>query len=411
MILGHCIQLDPTRKQATYFKKAAGTARFAWNWGLAVVIECLDNNKSFNVMKLRKEFNAIKGTEFPWIYDIGKDCSSQPFMFLQRTLTRYFKEKRENKPDRIGFPNFKTRDKHSEFYISSDKLTVLGNQIRVPRLGWVKMTECLRYEGHIKSATISRSADKWFVSFNVEVKDFTKSRTGDAAIGVDLGLTTFATLSTGEKIDAPKPLKKNLKKLARANRELARKQKGSKNYDHALLKLQKVHYDVANVRKDFLHKLSTRLCRENQAIMVENLNIAGLMKNSKLARAISDAGWGEFRRQLKYKCAVYDNDVVIVDRWFPSSKLCSDCGFKNGQLKLKDRIWTCKNCEETHDRDINAALNLLHTGGYSGTVLNGNALAGWFMASDTAGSGFNKEVLSTPAGQELEATFALARAV
>jgi putative transposase len=362
MILAHKIQLDPTKKQEVCFSKACGVARFTWNWALAKWNELYEIGHQTNAQKLKKEFNRIKRTEFPWIYDSPKDANQQVFVNIQDAWTKYFKSKQKNK----GKPKFKIKGIKDSFYISNDKFSIKDKIASLPKIGDVRLLEKLRFQGKIQSATISKRADKWFISIQVDVENYSKNRISSDIVGVDLGIKKAATLSNGESFDSPKPLKKNIRKLKKLSRSLSRKKKGSKNRYKAKKKLSKLHYKISNTRKDFLHKLTTKLNRENQTIVIEDLNVSGMVKNRKLSRAISDIGFFEFRRQLTYKAVVYKTNIVIVDRFFPSSKLCSGCGHKKEKLSLSIRTYVCSNCNLVLDRDLNAALNLRNTVGYTG---------------------------------------------
>jgi putative transposase len=185
-----------------------------------------------------------------------------------------------------------------------------------------------------------------------------RERTGDGTVGVDFGIKAAATLSTGETVLAPKPLKGNLRRLRLRSRRHSRKEKGAKNRVKSAQKLASLHARITNVRRDFWHKLTSKLCRENQAVVIEDLNVQGMMQNEKLSRAIADVGMSEGRRQLEYKAKLYGTRLVIADRWYPSSKLCSACGQKKETLSLKEREWECEHCHSRHDRDMNAAINL-----------------------------------------------------
>jgi putative transposase len=219
------------------------------------------------------------------------------------------------------------------------------------------MREEVRFAGRILSVTISRQADGWYASFAIEVVYEPDSRSDDTVAGVDLGITALATLSDGSKVPAPKPLRRYLQKLKRLSRSFSRKQRGSRNRAKAKTKLARLHRQIANIRADVLHKLTTSLT-SYRAIVIEDLNVTGMLANGNLSRAIADVGFFEFRRQLQYKAAMAGSRVLVADRWFPSSKLCSGCGAKNDALKLSDRIWTCASCGTSHDRDVNAARNL-----------------------------------------------------
>jgi putative transposase len=219
------------------------------------------------------------------------------------------------------------------------------------------MREQVRFAGRILSATISRQADAWYASFAIEVQHEPDIRLDDSVVGVDLGITALATLSEGSKINAPKPLRRYLHKLKRLSRSLSRKQRGSRNRAKAKTKLARLHRRVTNIRVEALHQLTTWLTRY-RTIVIEDLNVAGMLANRKLSRAIADVGFFEFRRQLQYKAAMAGSTIVVADRWFPSSKLCSTCCVKNELLSLSERTWTCVSCGTSHDRDVNAARNL-----------------------------------------------------
>jgi len=222
------------------------------------------------------------------------------------------------------------------------------------------MRESLRFEGKILSATVSRRADKWFVSINVETAKaiLLTENENQVAVGVDLGLTQFATLSTGEIIIGPKPHKAKLSSLKRLSKSLSRKQKGSANRKKARIKLAKLHYQIANIRNNAIHQLTTRLTSQFSKIVIEDLHVAGIIRNRKLSRSIVDMGFYEFRRQLEYKSTLKNKHLIIAERWFASSKLCSICAMKNSDLTLSVREWQCHHCGTKHHRDINAAKNL-----------------------------------------------------
>lgn len=380
MHLSHKIRLKPTVEQAEYFKKACGTARFTWNWALAEWENDYKAGQKPNAMAIKKRFNATKYQEFPWIREIHRDAHARPFADLAKAWVKFFSDKKANLP--AYRPRFKKKGRSRDsFYLANDKFSVNGKVARLPKIGDVAMSEALRFQGNILGATVSRTADRWFIAVQVDVPDgmAMRKRTGDAAVGVDLGVSTLCTLSHGEKIPAPKPLKKALRRLKIRSRAVSRKLEAAKqavsikkngripkgtrlpvsnNQRRASLRLSRMHMRIADLRSDALHKLTSRLCRENQAVGLEDLNVKGIVMNEHLARAISDVGFGEFRRQMAYKAHLYGTTLVFADRWYPSSKLCSACGFKNETLKLSDRSWVCSCCGATHDRDINAAINL-----------------------------------------------------
>jgi putative transposase len=366
----HKIALDPTVKQAQYFARACGTARFTWNWGLAEWKRQYEAGEKPSGAALKKQFNAVRHIDFPWSAEVLRDATAQPFANLQAAFTKFFKKQ-------TRFPQFKKKGVHDSFYVANDKFAAVGLRVRIPKLGWVRAREALRFDGKILSAVVSRTAGRWFVSINVDVPEVLSVRENQATVGVDLGIKALATLSTGERFEAPKPLARNLDKLRRLSRQLARKQKGSRNRVKAAGLLARLHYRIACVRADALHKLTTELVRRFGTIVIEDLNVAGMVKNRHLSRAISDLGFGEFERQLAYKAPAAGSSVLKAVRWYPSSKLCSDCGFKVDILPLSIREWTCPECGSVHDRDENAAKNLeqLLAASQEGTPVEMEALA------------------------------------
>lgn len=368
MILSHRIQLDPTIKQREYFARAAGTARFVYNWALAEWNRQYAAGEKPTWMKLQKQFNSVKYELFPWLKDIHRDAHSRPFSNIGNAFSKFFKKLASR-------PIFHKKGANDSFYLANDQFLVRQKCIRIPRIGWVRLHESLRFCGKIMSATVKRIADKWFVSIQVDVGDFERYRASNHTVGADLGINSFATLSTGEKITGPKSLESNLQKLRRLSRSLSRKQKGSKNRKKAAAKLARLHYRIVCIRNDFLHKLTTRLCSENQAIAIEDLAVKNMGSNRKLARRIADAGWGGFRRQLEYKSKIWKNSLRVVGRYFPSSKTCSNCGHVKDDLKLSDRTFHCEACGFELDRDVNAAINI-RTAGLAGSYAWGEEGSG-----------------------------------
>jgi putative transposase len=358
MMLAHQIRLDPTEAQEQYFRQAAGTARFVWNWALAQWNAEYAQGKKPSGMKLKKQFNATKYEQFPWLHEIHRDAHAQPFANLQRAWARYFSQKKSGKE--AFAPVFKKKGVRDSFYLANDKFEMDGERIKLPKIGWVRLREPLRFVGRIVGASVRRIANAWYVSVQVDVPEekAARERTGNSTVGVDFGIKAAATLSTGETVLAPKPLKNNLRRLRLHSRRHSRKDKGSKNRVKSAQKLASLHARITNVRRDFWHKLTCRLCCENQAVVIEDLNVQGMMQNDKLSRAIADVGMSEGRRQLEYKAKLYGTRLVIADRWYPSSKNCSVCSTKNETLTLSMRDWTCAHCGTHHDRDINAAINL-----------------------------------------------------
>ena len=351
MYLGHVVELDPTVKQQKHFVSACGCARFAYNWALSEWEAMYKNGEKADQFKLRAKLRQIKRVEFPWMLNVTKCATENAIIDLQESYSKFFKKVCKQ-------PKFRAKGRNDSFRIDADKFKLDGSRIRIPKLGWVRMREALRFTGKLISCTISRRADKWFASIVVDTEPVLKPAENQGAVGIDLGLMTFATLSNGQKIAAPKPLAKLLPKLKRLSRAFSRKQKGSKNREKARIKLARLHLRIWNVRQDFLHKLTSDLTRRYNTICVEDLNVKGMLRNHKLARAISDVGWYEFRSQLEYKSAMRGNNLAFADRFFASSKLCSDCGHKMEQMPLSVRQWKCPCCGAEHDRDVNAAINL-----------------------------------------------------
>ena len=358
MILGHKIELRPNKKQVLELVKAVGCARFAYNWGLEEWERQYKVGEKPTALKIKKKFNELKGQEYPWIYDSPKDSNQQALNNLGKAFDRFFK-------GLGGYPVNKKKFVNDSFYVPNDKLRIKGSAVRLPVLGWMGMRESLRFSGKIQSAVVSRKADRWYISFNVDMPGYKKERKGNNKVGVDLGIKTAVMTSEGKGYDAPKPLKKYLRKLKKLSRQHSRKVKGSANRKKSAAKLGKLHKKIADVRRDWVHKVTTALCQENQLIVLEDLNVAGMVKNHKLSRAIIDIGWGELRRQIEYKAQIYGDEVVLVDRWYASSKTCSGCGAVKEELLLSERVYECDKCGLVMDRDNNAAVNILRWGEYN----------------------------------------------
>lgn len=359
------IALLPTEEQERYFRRAAGTQRFAYNWGLARWRELYDADVAAGVKptnyaaKLQKELDSTKRERWPWMLDVSKGVPQGGLQNLKRSFDNFFK-------GRGRYPKFKRKGMSRDSFRADGNTTPelvtkwSGRYLKIPKIGsWIPCAEKLRFTGKVQRVTIVREADRWFAVFVVETPAIVPIvRESQAVVGIDLGLTAFAVTSDGERFEAPKPLAKAQKKLRRAQRVLARRVKGSKRRERAKMKVAKIHYRVRSIRGDFLHKLSTTLVRRYATIVIEDLNVSGMVKNRHLSRAISDVGWSEFRRQLTYKSAWYGSRLVVADRWFPSSKTCSACGHVAAELPLSVREWGCQPCWTFHDRDENAAKNL-----------------------------------------------------
>ena len=358
MIKAHKIRLNPTPEQAVYFAKAAGTSRFVWNWALAEWNRQYEAGEKPTALKLKKQFNEIRREQFPWTWEVTKNASDQPFLDLGKAFTAFFEGKARR-------PRFKSKKRSKpSFYLANDQLELGDHRIWIPKLGWVNMAENLRFKGKVAGARITKTADWWFVSIQVELPDALPEKK-PAAVGIDVGLNRLATLSTGEGVENQAFLKTALKKLRQANKRLHRRKLGSKNREKARKQVARLHYRITCLRDDVLHKLTTRLANCYGIIGLEDLNLKGLLKNRKLARSFSDAALGRLVNLLTSKMEQRGGQVQKVGRFFPSSKTCHACGWKWEEMQLSDRVFLCQNpkCASyqfEQDRDHNASLNILH---------------------------------------------------
>ena len=427
--ISHKIEIaSPSNKFKTYCRKAFGISRLAYNWALGKIQEqraqaiadaykitaiVAPINKApvliaaptpkpkkkipyvkVNFFALNKEFNSIKKEQFPYCMEVTKYAPQQGIRNFVRAFSNFIESYKKGSTRKVGFPKFKKKSATSgSFYIGGDQVVIKENQtnckskdsnikvsenkqyLKIPNFGWVKLTEKLRFEGHINSCVISQHGDRFYASFNLEISEDEYKRThkGNEAntehtiVGIDVGLKAFITTDAGLFIQAPKPLKRLEQRLKRAQRVLSRrvhpKAKGdttkcSNRYKKQRLYVSKLQRRIANIRKDYTHKVSSLLIRHYQYLSLESLRVQNMMKNHKLAKAISDVGFFAFKTQLLYK-AQYNHRVVFeADTFFPSSKLCSNCGTIHKHLTLADRTYICPSCGFTIDRDINAAINL-----------------------------------------------------
>jgi len=357
MIKAHKIRLHPTPEQAVYFAKAAGTARFVWNWALAEWKRHYEAGEKPTAFKLKKQFNAIRREQFPWTWEVTKNASDQPFLDLGKAFTAFFEGKARH-------PCFKSKKRSKpSFYLANDQFELGDHRIWIPKLGWVNMAENLRFKGKVTGARITNTADWWFVSLTVELLD-ELPEPRKAAVGIDVGLNRLATLSTAEEYENQAFLKAALRKLRQANKRLHRRKPGSKNREKARKQVARLHYRITSLRDDVLHKLTTRVASCYGIVGIENLNLKGLLKNRHLARSFSDAALGKLLTLLTSKVEQRGGQVIKVGRFFPSSKTCHCCGWKWEDMQLSDRIFLCQNpaCayyQFAQDRDHNAALCIL----------------------------------------------------
>ena len=357
MIRAHKIRLHPTAEQGNYFARAAGTARFVWNWALAEWNRQYEAGEKPTALKLKKQFNEIRREQFPWTWDVTKNASDQPFWTWERRLRPSLKAS-------MAAPRLKAKRRvKPSFYLANDQFELGDHRIWIPKLGWVNLAENLRFKGKVMGARVTKTADWWFVSIQVEMPD-EQPDPHRCAVGVDVGLNRLATLSTSEGCENQAFLKATLKKLRAANKRLHRRVKGSKNREKARRKVARLHYRITCLRDDVLHKLTTTLADCYGMVGIEDLNLKGLLKNRTLARSFSDAALGKLHALLTSKVEQRGGQVIKVGRFFPSSKTCHACSWKWEDMKLSDRAFLCQNTrcayyQVAQDRDHNAALNIL----------------------------------------------------
>ena len=394
--ISHKIELVPNNKQKTYFHKAFGCARLAYNWGLAEWQRRYKAGECVDVYVLKSAFNAIKKEEYPFVLEVTKYATQQAFINLGKAFKKYFADLKKGL---VSYPQFKKKkDNAGSFYIGGDQVSlsdvnrnskVFGKvphntkqkyqYFKVPNLGWVKMTERLRFIGKVNGVVISQQGDKYFASFSVQVSEEEYRRThpsvstnkADRRVGIDLGIKSALTLSDGIAVENPAPLKRNLRKIKKISRQLARRVHArtkqecmvgrgkSNNYRKLSVRLSNAYRKVSDMRRDFVQKVTTILTTHYSHIAVETLTVKGMLRNHRLAQSISDVAFGELSRQITYKSTMNGVSLYKAGRFYPSSKTCSVCGNVKQDLKLHDRTYYCDKCATVIDRDYNASLNLL----------------------------------------------------
>jgi putative transposase len=367
VVRGYKTELDLNNEQRTACLKHAGAARFAYNWGLARSQEVYRaTGKRPTPAQLHKELNALKQTGFPWMYEVSKCAPQEALCDLDKAYKNFFRRvelKKQGKwKGKLGFPTFKKKSKAIGSFRLTGSIKVYEDAIQLPRLGRLVLYE-KKYlptqNVHILSATVSEHAGRWFVSLQLEEEQDPITPTTSTAIGMDVGIKTLATLSDGTTFENPRPLKRAQKKLRLLERQKSRRSRGGKNRKKTVAKLAKQHARVANIRKDAAHKLTSYLCKNHALVAIEDLHVAGMLKNHCLAGAVSDSNFGEIKRQLLYKTVWSGVFLAIIDRFHPSSKKCSCCGWINEELTLNERVFVCLDCGYIADRDYNAAKNIL----------------------------------------------------
>lgn len=373
--------------------KHCGAARFAWNWGVTQrrnLFKTRSNKERYtSFLTQNKEFNAFKKDKLSWMYEVSKCTHQEALKDLDHAYQKFYKKYKTG----VGLPRFKKKGKHDSFRVNH-RVYVRGEYVQLPCIGRIRTKESTsKFSGKLLSATVSREADRWYCSICVEV-DMVSSLSGKQGIvGIDLGISDFAVISDGEihkHIKAPKPLMKKLVIVKRVHRLQKRKIYNSNNYIKANLRLTRLYRKIRNIRKDFLHKLTTELTKTKSVIVIEDLNVAGLVMNRHIARSVIDVGWGDFKEILGYKSKWYGSQLIKIPRFEPSSKMCSKCGSVNSKLKLSDRVWICENCGVTHDRDENASDNIRN---YGIKLLNTESSSEINACGESVSPSLNKAVL------------------
>lgn len=381
------IEIKPNNKQIALLNQSIGCARFVYNWGLDRSKTFYSESKMFlSGMDLHKELCKIKRSQFPWMYKVSKCAAQESLRDLDTAFNKFLKNRKLDK--KCGFPKFKSKhaDK-SSYRVSNASVYITHTTIKLPKIpGTIKLKE----KGYIPtkgvtfiSFVISKKADKWFVSARCKIENVPFEGV-DEVIGIDLGLKSLAVISDGTVYKNPRAYNKFEHKLNKIQRQRCRRVKGSKNRQKSINRLKKIQYKVSCIRNDITHKMTSSLMKTKpRTIVIEDLSVKNMLKNHKLAKILSDASFGEIRRQFEYKALWYGSEIIVADRFFPSSKICSSCGLIKEDLTLKDRVYRCE-CGLILDRDINAALNLKRYGEFHRNLYKNKACGEEKLQSEAA---------------------------
>jgi putative transposase len=357
-------ELAPTAAQRAALTNHAGAARWAWNWGLAVRRKAWQRRRqTLNAMDLHRLLNRLKRTaRYSWLYEVSKCAPQEALRDLDRAYANWWRSPKQGR--RVGRPRFKKKGHCPERFRLTGAIRVEQDAVVLPRIGRVRTKEATgKFCGRILSASCRREADRWYVALTVEVARPDPVAVTGPVVGVDRGIRTFAVCSDGTRIYSPRALTRGLRRLRRRGRAVTRKQPGSASRRRAVLALARCHRHIRNQRVDALHKATTALAKAKSVIVVEDLHVAGMVRNRQLARAITDQGWAEFHRQLAYKTAWHGSRLLVAPRFYPSSKTCSSCGLLKRTLPPDMRMFSCEGCGLMIDRDLNAARNLARLAG------------------------------------------------